>query len=235
MSYKILITEDDKDIVTLLKLYLEASDYQVLSCDDGVKAISIMKDNAIDLAIVDIMMPNMDGYELIKQIRNISNIPILIVSAKVEDNDKIVGLNLGADDYISKPFNPMEVVARVSSNIRRFYYLGSAEYTARNIQIVQQGELNLDLQNYILYKNSKKVMLTPTEYKIIVKFMETPGRVFAKSQLYESVNGEFFENDQNTMMVHISNIRDKIEDDPKNPRYIKTVRGIGYKFETQKK
>ena len=235
MSYKILITEDDKDIVTLLKLYLEASDYQVLSCDDGVKAISIMKDNAIDLAIVDIMMPNMDGYELIKQIRNISNIPILIVSAKVEDNDKIVGLNLGADDYIAKPFNPMEVLARVSSSIRRFYYLGSAEYTARNIQIVQQGELNLDLQNYILYKNSKKVMLTPTEYKIIVKFMETPGRVFAKSQLYESVNGEFFENDQNTMMVHISNIRDKIEDDPKNPRYIKTVRGIGYKFETQKK
>lgn len=235
MSYKILIAEDDKDIVSLLQLYLETSGYQVVSCNNGIEALKIIKEELLALAIIDIMMPQMDGYELTKQIRCISNIPIVIISAKGQDNDKIIGLNMGADDYISKPFNPMEVVARINSSIRRFYQLGSAENHLKNIQTIQQGELLLDLKNYILYKNDKQVMLTPTEYKIIVKLMEAPGRVFAKAQLYESVNGEFFENDQSTMMVHISNIREKIEDDPKNPEYIKTIRGIGYKFEVQKR
>lgn len=234
VRYKILIAEDDEDIVSLLNLYLETSGYQVICTRNGIEALQILENEPVDLAVLDIMMPQMDGYELTKQIRAISNIPIIIISAKGHDNDKIIGLNLGADDYISKPFNPMELVARVSSNLRRFYKLGAHPSFSDEPQLIEEGELCLDLKNFLLTKNKVPVVLTPMEYRLIFKMMQSPGRVFAKAQLYESVNGEYFDNDESTMMVHISNLREKIEDNPKNPKYIKTIRGIGYKFEVQK-
>ena len=234
MQYTILIAEDDKDIVELLRLYLENSGYRVISADNGEKALELMKREHADLALLDVMMPRMDGYELTRQIRRISNIPVLILSARDQDYDRILGLNLGADDYLTKPFNPMEVAARIHSNLRRFYELGAAAGENRQADRLILGELCLDAGAMTVSKNGEQIFLTPTEYKILLKLMRSPGRVYTKAQIYESINGEFFENDDKTMMVHISKLREKIEDDPKNPRYIKTVRGLGYKIEDRR-
>ncbi|HJC57095.1 MAG TPA: response regulator transcription factor [Candidatus Eisenbergiella intestinipullorum] len=234
MQYTILIAEDDKDIVELLRLYLENSGYRVISADNGEKALELMKREHADLALLDVMMPRMDGYELTRQIRRISNIPVLILSARDQDYDRILGLNLGADDYLTKPFNPMEVAARIHSNLRRFYELGAAAGENRQADRLILGELCLDAGAMTVSKNGEQIFLTPTEYKILLKLMRSPGRVYTKAQIYESINGEFFENDDRTMMVHISKLREKIEDDPKNPRYIKTVRGLGYKIEDRR-
>ena len=176
-------------------------------------------------------MPKMDGYELTKRVRERYNIPIIILSAKNEDSDKILGLNLGADDYITKPFNPLEIVARVNSNLRRFYHLNNpTKYNDESSKLVV-GDLVLDRQKLALFKRGAEITVTPTEYKILLLLMKTPGRVYTKVQIYEDINGEYFANDDNTMMVHISRLREKVEDDPKKPEYIKTVRGIGYKIE----
>ena len=234
MQYTILIAEDDGDIVELLRLYLENSGYRVISADNGEKALERMKREHVDLALLDVMMPQMDGYELTRQIRKISNIPILILSARDQDYDRILGLNLGADDYLTKPFNPMEVAARINSNLRRFYELGSAAGDTGRTDRITLGELCLDADAMTVTKNGEQIFLTPTEYKILLKLMRSPGRVYTKAQIYESINGEFFENDDKTMMVHVSKLREKIEDDLKNPRYIKTVRGLGYKIEDRK-
>ena len=234
MQYTILIAEDDKDIVELLRLYLENSGYRVISADNGEKALELMKREHVDLALLDVMMPRMDGYELTRQIRRISNIPVLILSARDQDYDRILGLNLGADDYLTKPFNPMEVAARIHSNLRRFYELGAAAGENRQADRLILGELCLDAGAMTVSKNGEQIFLTPTEYKILLKLMRSPGRVYTKAQIYESINGEFFENDDRTMMVHISKLREKIEDDPQNPRYIKTVRGLGYKIEDRR-
>ena len=234
MQYTILIAEDDGDIVELLRLYLENSGYRVISADNGEKALERMKREHVDLALLDVMMPQMDGYELTRQIRKISNIPILILSARDQDYDRILGLNLGADDYLTKPFNPMEVAARINSNLRRFYELGSAAGDTGRTDRITLGELCLDAEGMTVTKNGRPISLTPTEYRILNKLMRTPGRVYTKAQLYESGNGEFMESDEKTMMVHISKLREKVEDDPKNPRYIKTIRGIGYKIEDRK-
>ena len=234
MQYTILIAEDDGDIVELLRLYLENSGYRVISADNGEKALELMKREHVDLALLDVMMPQMDGYELTRQIRKISNIPILILSARDQDYDRILGLNLGADDYLTKPFNPMEVAARINSNLRRFYELGAAAGETGRSDRVTLGEACLDAGGMAGAKNGEQIFLTPTEYKILLKLMRSPGRVYTKAQIYESINGEFFENDDKTMMVHVSKLREKIEDDPKNPRYIKTVRGLGYKIEDRK-
>ena len=233
MNYKILIAEDDLDISNLLKIYLESSNYDVICVDNGIDAFKTLQNQKVDIALLDIMMPLMNGYELTQNIRKISNIPILILSAKDQDSDKILGLNIGADDYLTKPFNPIEVIARINSNLRRFYQLGGEVMDSLN-NIINEGELYLNLNELIFTKKGMTINLTPTEYRILAKLMKSPGRIYAKSQLYESVNGEFSQSDDSTMMVHISNLREKIEDDPKNPRYIKTVRGIGYKFELQK-
>ena len=234
MQYTILIAEDDGDIVELLRLYLENSGYRIISADNGEKALERMKREHVDLALLDVMMPQMDGYELTRQIRKISNIPILILSARDQDYDRILGLNLGADDYLTKPFNPMEVAARINSNLRHFYELGSAAGDTGRTDRITLGELCLDADAMTVTKNGEQIFLTPTEYKILLKLMRSPGRVYTKAQIYESINGEFFENDDKTMMVHVSKLREKIEDDPKNPRYIKTVRGLGYKIEDRK-
>ena len=205
MQYTILIAEDDGDIVELLRLYLENSGYRVISADNGEKALELMKREHVDLALLDVMMPRMDGYELTRRIRQISNIPILILSARDQDYDRILGLNLGADDYLTKPFNPMEVAARIHSNLRRFYELGAAaERCGTAGPRLTLGELCLDAGAMTVTKNGKQIFLTPTEYKILLKLMRSPGRVYTKAQIYESINGEFFENDDKTMMVHIS-------------------------------
>ena len=229
--YTILIAEDDTDIVELLKLYLENACYRVLAAPDGMAAYELLQQTDVDLAILDIMMPRMNGYELTKKIRCSNNIPIIILSAKNADSDKILGLDLGADDYLAKPFNPLEVVARVNSNLRRFYHLNDVTVTVEAEKVLQVGELTLHTDSLQLFKNDVEIPVTPTEYKILAMLMEHPGHVFTKVQIYENIKGEYFESDDNTMMVHISKLREKIEEDSKNPKYLKTVRGLGYKME----
>lgn len=223
MNPLILIAEDDADIRTLLRLYLEGDGFRVLEAENGTAALTLAREHAPDMAILDIMMPGMNGFELTRALRKYSELPILILSAKSQDNDKILGLNLGADDYIAKPFNPVEIVARVKAQLRRAARSSSDVITVR--------ELSLDTAAFQLTKSGVPIPLTPMEYKILALFMRSPGRIFTKIQLYEGAIGNYFEGDDNTMMVHISKLREKIEDDPRNPRYIITVRGLGYKLE----
>lgn len=223
MTPLILIAEDDADIRGLLKLYLEGEGLRVLEAADGADALALAREHTPDMAILDIMMPGMNGFELTRALRKYSDIPILILSAKSQDNDKILGLNLGADDYIAKPFNPVEIVARVKAQLRR------ASRTSADVLTV--GELTLNTGSFQLTKGDEVIPLTPMEYKILAMLMRSPGRIFTKIQLYEGAVGSYFEGDDNTMMVHISKLREKIEDDPKAPRYIITVRGLGYKIE----
>ncbi len=231
MEFNVLLAEDDEDIVKLLRLYLENEGFDVIWAKDGVEACEIFDKEKINIALVDIMMPRMNGYELTKYIRAKSNVPIIILSAAQLDSDKILGLNLGADDYMVKPFNPLELIARINAHLRRFYKLGNMQ--EKTDSKLHNGELCLDTETLTLEKNGTPVNLTATEFKILALLMKSPGRVFTKMQIYEEVNGDYYSTDDNTMMVHISNLRDKIETDPKNPRYIKTVRGLGYKIEKQ--
>lgn len=230
MDYKVLIAEDDRDIVELLTLYLNSDGFSVFTAENGEDALEIAKTQKISIALVDIMMPKMNGYDLIKNIRTFSNMPIIIVSAKNMDNDKILGLNIGADAYLTKPFNPLEIVAYIKAVLRRYYELG-AQSVEKEPEKLTVGELELDLQKFVLRKRGILVPLTSTELKIIAKLMQSPERIFTKAQLYSCINGDFYESDDNTMMVHISNIRSKVEDNPSEPKYIKTVRGLGYKIE----
>ena len=219
----ILIAEDDGDIRGLLKLYLEGEGFRVLEADNGADALTMAREQTPDMAILDIMMPRMNGFELTQALRKYSDVPILILSAKSQDNDKILGLNLGADDYIAKPFNPVEIVARVKAQLRRAARAGG--------DTLQVGDLTLNTATFQLTKGDRAILLTPMEYKILALLMRSPGRIFTKIQLYEGAIGAYFEGDDNTMMVHISKLREKIEDDPKNPSRIITVRGLGYKLE----
>lgn len=223
MGAVILIAEDDGDIRGLLRLYLEGEGFRVVEAADGQAALDLARTENPDMAILDVMMPQLNGYEVTRALRRYSDIPILILSAKSQDNDKILGLNLGADDYVTKPFNPVEIVARVKAQLRRAARTGG--------EVVRVGDLALDLTAMQLEKAGTLIPLTPMEYKILAILMRSPGRIFTKVQLYEGAAGEYFEGDDNTMMVHISKLREKIEDDPKNPRYIRTVRGLGYRFE----
>lgn len=223
MNPVILIAEDDGDIRDLLRLYLEGEGYRVLEAENGAQALTLAREQTPDMAILDVMMPEMNGFELTRALRRYSDIPILILSARSQDNDKILGLNLGADDYIAKPFNPVEIVARVKAQLRRAARAGS--------DVLTVGELSLDTASFQLTKGGRQILLTPMEYKILALLMRSPGRIFTKVQLYEGAVGPYFEGDDNTMMVHISKLREKIEDDPKVPKHIITVRGLGYKLE----
>lgn len=229
MSKNILIIEDDKDIIELLKIYLDANDFITYSTTNGLEAKDLIKKYNIDLLIVDIMMPNITGYEVIKMIRKDSNLPIIVVSAKILDSDKILGLNLGADAYITKPFNPMEVIAYINSIFRRNNSLNVNQESL----IIKIKDLELNKSQKVLRKNNKVVPLTSYEYKIIEKLMSNAGCIFTKTQLYECISDDYFEGYDNTMMVHISNLRSKIEDDEN--KYIVTVRGLGYKIEKDTK
>ena len=224
--YRILIAEDDGDIVEVLKLYLENQGYEVLAAPNGRIAYEIIQKEEVDMGIFDIMMPEMNGYELTREVRKTKNIPIIILSAKQEDSDKIIGLDIGADDYLTKPFNPLEVVAR-------YYQLNPEQVKVSDEELVS-GDLRIDMQSLTLYKKDEVVNATPTELKILILLMRHPGRIYTKVQIYEHLNGEYFENDENALMVHISNLRNRIEDDPKHPEYLLTVRGLGYKFRGDK-
>ena len=231
--YRILIAEDDGDIVEVLKLYLENQGYEVLAAPNGRIAYEIIQKEEVDMGIFDIMMPEMNGYALTREVRKAKNIPIIILSAKQEDSDKIIGLDIGADDYLTKPFNPLEVVARVKAQFRRYYQLNPEQVKVSDEELVS-GDLRIDMQSLTLYKKDEVVNATPTELKILILLMRHPGRIYTKVQIYEHLNGEYFENDENALMVHISNLRNRIEDDPKHPEYLLTVRGLGYKFRGDK-
>lgn len=226
MDYTILIADDEKEIRELLRLYLENEHYQVVEAEDGQQALDILRRQHVDLCVLDIMMPKIDGYHVLKELRTQSNIPVLILSAKDADSEKILGLNLGADDYIAKPFNPLEAVARVNSNIRRFYSLGTNAGVQEQIKV---KDLTLDIDACELKKGEQIIELTSVEYKIMEMFMKHPGKVFTKQQIYEYGWGEEFIVADNNIMVCISKLRDKLDEDPAT--YIKTIRGLGYRLE----
>ena len=226
MNYKVLIADDEAEIRDLLKLYLENEGYEVYEAKDGVEAVTKLNEIKVDICILDIMMPKLDGYQVLRKLREESNIPVIILSAKNADSEKILGLNLGADDYIAKPFNPLEAVARINSNIRRFYSLGANEVKAEKIKV---RNLELDPESCTLKKDGETIELTSVEYKIMELFMTHPGKVFTKQQIYEHGWDEDFFVADNNIMVCISKLRSKLSDDPSE--YIKTLRGLGYRLE----
>ena len=225
MEYTILVADDEKEIRELLRLYLENSGYNVVEAEDGQQALDILRSEKIDLCLLDIMMPKIDGYHVLQELRKESNIPVVILSAKDADSEKILGLNLGADDYMAKPFNPLEALARVNSNIRRFYSLG----TSQTAEVIKVKDLELNLDACEFRKNGEVIELTSVEYKIMELFMKSPGKVFTKQQIYEYGWGEDFIIADNNIMVCISKLRDKLDEDP--AAYIKTIRGLGYRLE----
>ncbi len=219
----ILIADDEKEIVRLLRIYIEANDNKVFEANDGEAALQILKQEHIDLAIVDIMMPSKNGYEVIKEVRKGHYIPILVISAKTELSDRVFGIDLGADDYISKPFEPLEVAAKVRAHLRRAGAQISAEKEQRRIEV---GPLILDCNECIVINNGNTYELTKAEYKVLELFMGQPRRVFTKEQIYEYAWGNEYAVDDNTIRVIISRLRDKIGNDT-----IKTIRGLGYRLE----
>ncbi|GFZ34382.1 DNA-binding response regulator [Clostridium zeae] len=230
MAKNILIADDEVEIVELVELYLEKEDYNIIKCFNGIDAWNIMCEKNIDLAIFDIMMPGIDGYQLIKKAREKLNIPIILISAKNDFSDKILGLGLGADDYVTKPFNPLELIARVQAQLRRYYLLKGDNDNGQKTERIVYGDIELDEESCEAFKGGKLLELTSTEYKILSLFIKNVDKVFTKKQIFETVWEEVYYGDDNTIMVHISNLRDKIEDNPKKPEYLKTVRGLGYKF-----
>jgi len=227
---KILVCDDDKDIVEAIDIYLTQEGYEVLKAYDGDEAIRVLKSNEVDLLIMDVMMPRLDGIRATLKIRENMSLPIIILSAKSEDADKILGLNIGADDYMTKPFNPLELVARVKSQLRRYTQLGS---TARsdNQSEFRTGGLVIrdDLKEVTV--DGEKVKLTPIEYNILLLLVKNQGKVFSINQIYENIWNEEAIGADNTVAVHIRHIREKIEINPKEPRYLKVVWGVGYKVE----
>ena len=228
---KILVCDDDKEIVEAIEIYLTQDGHQVLEAYDGIEAVEILKKESVDLLIMDIM-PRMDGIRATLKIREKHNIPIIILSAKSEDADKILGLNIGADDYITKPFNPLELVARVKSHLRRYMQLGSTTIKeSEAIYTVGGLAINDDLKEVTV--DGEQVKLTPIEYNILLLLVKHQGKVFSIDQIYENIWNENAVGVDNTVAVHIRHIREKIEINPKEPRYLKVVWGVGYKIEKQ--
>ena len=226
---KILVCDDDREIVDAIEIYLTQDGHEVFKAYDGQQAIDMLEKDKFQLLIIDIMMPNLDGIQATIRIRQKSAIPIIMLSAKGEDTDKIFGLNVGADDYISKPFNPLELVARVDSQIRRYTKLGK-EATVEDYMI-SLGGLEINDEEKIVTVDGKRVKLTPIEYKILLLLAKNPGKVFSIDKIYESIWKEEAIVADNTVAVHIRHIREKIEINPKEPRYLKVVWGVGYKVE----
>lgn len=228
---KILVVDDDREIVDAIEIYLSNEGFEVLKAYDGMEALEIIADTDIDLIIIDIMMPRLDGIRATMKIREDKNIPIIILSAKSEASDKVMGLNVGADDYVTKPFNPLELIARVKSHLRRWSM--AAEINGENLdsKILKTGGLELDMDSKEARVDAETVKLTPIEYKIMKYLMENKGKVLSTRQIYETVWEEPFYNSDNTVAVHIRRIREKIEINPKDPMYLKVVWGIGYKVE----
>lgn len=227
----ILVCDDDKEIVDAIEIYLSQDGYGIYKAYDGEQAIAILKKEDIQLIIMDVMMPRLDGIRATLKIREYSSVPIIILSAKSEDTDKILGLNIGADDYITKPFNPLELVARVKSNLRRYTSLGSLN--TDNKEIYQVGGLVINDDTKQVTVDDEPVKMTPIEYNILLLLMKNQGRVFSIDQIYENIWNEDAIGADNTVAVHIRHIREKIEINPKEPRYLKVVWGVGYKIEKQ--
>jgi DNA-binding response OmpR family regulator len=227
-QYTVLVVDDDKEIRDGIEIYLKNEGLRVFKAQDGFEALEILNEQEVHLILLDIMMPRMDGISATFKIREQKNIPIIILSAKSEDTDKILGLQIGADDYVTKPFNPLELIARVKSQLRRYVTLGQFDQKNKTIDL---NGLTIDQEAKEVAVNGDRVKLTPIEYKIVELLMVNAGRVFSISEIYERVWKEPCYNAENTVAVHIRKIREKIEIDPKNPRYLKVVWGIGYKME----
>ena len=225
----ILVCDDDKEIVEAIEIYLMQEGYNVEKAYDGQEALKIVKDKKIDLMIIDVMMPKLDGIRATLQIRKESKIPIIILSAKTEDADKILGLNVGADDYVTKPFNPLELVARVKSQLRRYTTLSSYGDEEGNVYEAGGLLINDDLKKVIV--DGEEVKLTPIEYNILLLLLKNKGKVYSINQIYENIWNEEAIGADNTVAVHIRHIREKIEINPKEARYLKVVWGVGYKIE----
>ena len=229
--YRILICDDEKDIVAALKIYLEAEGYETLSCYNGREALKLLDENEVHLVLMDIMMPELDGISAMVKLREKSNVPVILLTAKSEDTDKILGLNVGADDYITKPFNPVEMLARVRSQLRRYMQLGGSSVKDSSLHI---GAICLDDKSKEVTAEGEKVSLTPTEYEILKLFMTSPGEVFSPAAIYRKVWNDEPYGAESTVAVHIRHLREKIEINPAEPRYIKAVWGQGYKMERGK-
>ncbi|MCI8852681.1 MAG: response regulator transcription factor [Lachnospiraceae bacterium] len=225
----ILVCDDDREIVDAIEIYLGQEGYEVLKAYDGIQAVEMLEKHEVQLLIIDIMMPRLDGIRATLKIRENSSIPIIILSAKSEDADKILGLNIGADDYVSKPFNPLELVARVKSQLRRYTKLGTVAVEQQNVFQTGGLVINDDLKEVTV--DGEPVKLTPIEYNILLLLVKNQGKVFSINQIYESIWNEDAIGADNTVAVHIRHIREKIEINAKEPRYLKVVWGIGYKVE----
>ena len=227
----ILICDDERDIVSALKIYLEAEGYKCICCYSGKEAIDCLEKESVQLVLLDIMMPGMDGIEVINRIRESSNVPVIFLSAKAEDTDKILGLNLGADDYVTKPFNPVELMARVRSQLRRYTRLGGSVVHEDSLSA---GGIVMDDREKIVTLDGEPVKLTPTEYDILRLLLKNPGKVYRPEEIYRAVRNEEPYGAEASIAVHIRNLREKLEIDPGEPRYIKAVWGQGYKLERGK-
>lgn len=233
--YNILVVDDDREIVKAIEIYLKREGYNVIKAYDGIEAMNSLKENEIHLVILDIMMPNQDGLATLEKIRKNCSIPVILLSAKSEDYDKISGLEIGADDYITKPFNPLELVARVNSNIRRYVKLGSIKQTeSSGDEIYSSGDLILNDDTKKVTVDGKEIKLTATEYNILKFLLKNKGKVYSISEIYENVWNEDSFAAENIIAVHIRHIREKIEINPKEPKYLKVIWGIGYKIENLK-
>lgn len=229
--YKILVCDDDKEIVEAIEIYLAQEGYEILKAYDGEQALKVLDEQKVDLLIIDIMMPRLDGIRATLKIREKMSLPIIILSAKSEDADKILGLNIGADDYMTKPFNPLELVARVKSQLRRYTKLGSTVSADSKEAVYSVGGLSINDDLKEVTVDGEIVKLTPTEYDILLLLVKNQGKVFSIDQIYENIWNEEAIGADNTVAVHIRHIREKIEINPKDPRYLKVVWGVGYKIE----
>ena len=228
--YSVLVCDDDREIVEAIEIYLSQEGYKVLKAYDGEEALKVLDREKVDLLIIDVMMPKLDGIRATLKIREKKNMPIIILSAKSEDADKILGLNVGADDYMTKPFNPLELTARVKSQLRRYTQLGST-IDKSNQAVYAVGGLSIDDEQKEVTVDGEPVRLTPIEYNILLLLVKNQGKVFSIDQIYESIWNEDAIGVDNTVAVHIRHIREKIEINPKEPRYLKVVWGVGYKIE----
>ncbi|MDE6904566.1 MAG: response regulator transcription factor [Lachnospiraceae bacterium] len=234
MGECVLVVDDDRDIVKAISILLEGEGYEVLKAYDGLQALDILSTREVRLVLIDVMMPKLDGLSAVMRIRETQNIPIIVLSAKSEDSDKVLGLSMGADDYVAKPYNPQELKARVKSHLRRYTSLGDIHTKNRSDEI-KNGRLLYRADEKVLYADGEAVKLTATETKIVELFMRNLGRVFPAEEIYRRVWEEEAFSSENTVMVHIRRIREKMELNPKEPEYLKVVWGIGYKMEKQEK
>lgn len=227
---KILVIEDELKILQIIEAYLKKEDYQVFSAIDGRQGLDLAKNSNPDLIILDLMLPGLSGEQLLTEIRQISDVSVIILSAKTSEDERIFGLNIGADDYLTKPFSPRELVARVQAQLRRRNVSQINSITTTSIYSFNQGNLVIDSNKYEVFRNQKQIYLTPTEFKMLILLSQTPGQVYSRGQLLERIQGYSFEGYDRTIDSHIKNLRQKIENNPEKPQYILTVFGVGYKF-----